>query len=399
MSDDSAAADRKYAKRKREEERKEKAKEHKSAAQPLLQGLAKPPERSPYIEIFLSKEHNVKFTFPGTMLAVGMPGSGKTHFGRYVLHELSRYITHGLIVCANPQSETEWDCVPPHFVSRVYSNELVEAFMQDQEQNGCPPAFLYFDDCLGEAEFNSATIKKLCTQFRKYNVFIWFGMQYLAVVLPPVIRQCIWYVYSFFTTERRTMTILCDSFMGAWFPKAVDFQRDVIHLPKHHCFYLNIKERQLNIVCAPSPEELGDFYLNWEINPPEDITQTERDILARGDDIGVLPNQWQRLQHSEEKRVSYERENIVKLNNQVEPSVVAKPNELTRAVAHGQAKKLGPNERGDYNKGAEEIAGNTKAEERVVRVLPPTSLVATPTGSPPKKEPFGSGTKKTKSFY
>jgi hypothetical protein len=275
---------------------------------------SKEPDRSPRIRIQLYGEEggspDIHIYLPAVVVAVGAPRSGKTHMGRYLLYRAARYFSHGLVICPNPQASREWDCVQKAFISEKYSDELVEAFMEDQVANGCPPAFLILDDCLGEANFGSDTMKKLCTQYRKYNVFIWFGIQYMAFVFPPVIRQCVTVAYAFKTKERKMQNMLSDSFFASYFPNTRVLSSALAQLPKHHCFWLDAEDDTLNVVSCPSPEELPNFLMRWEPKPTddqeeerakEDQTKEDKEKITHHKP-GELPDYAKRVEEVEKDR-------------------------------------------------------------------------------------------------
>lgn len=312
---------------------------------------AKKPERNIRIEIYLHKGRDIKFYLPGIIAAVGAPGLGKTHFGRYILFQSAPYFKHGIIFCPNPTSEQEWDCVQAHRILRVYDTRILEKFMEDQETNGFPPAFIFFDDCIGSVKFDDSVIKKLCTQFRKYNILVWFGIQYLADVMPPVIRQCAQFVYSFATLEDRMCEMLWDSWFSPWFKNAQALKMAFMQFPEtFYCLYLDCKYKKMNVVHAPSPDELPEFELRWQVKP-KDENGTEIKDEAEDDpkmvkDPPTLKRDRETERNIEERARAYMKKSIIpnyynnaRSNTKVKKTAILKkkPNSVTAARKKSKA--------------------------------------------------------------
>ncbi len=261
----------------------------------------KKPERNVRIRVSLHGQADIGFYLPSVVLAVGAPGLGKTHFGRYMLYQMAPYVTHGIIICTNPAAVDEWDCVPKKFVTRSYSRELLKAIMADQQANGFPLGFIYVDDFVGVIDLDDPEWRELCTQFRKYKLFVWFGAQYLARTVPPVIRQCAQYVYLFQTQEMRSVEVMHRSFLSGFFanPRTLAAALNNILPDKHHCLYLDIRERKLNVVIAPSPDDLPDFFITWESKPTEGDNEKEDMLAGAPHREGQLPDAWKRLDRDE----------------------------------------------------------------------------------------------------
>lgn len=277
----------------------------------------KKPDKDQHIDVTLLENPKIFFTFPGMVVGVGAPRSGKTHFGRYLLYQCGHNFKYGLVICPNPVAEDEWDCVPAEFVTQPQSKEqctqILEAFLKNQEENGFPPAFLIIDDFIGTMDLTHPTAAKLATQFRKYNVFVMLFAQYLAGQVPPVMRQCFKHVYCFQTKSARLLNTLREEYFGPWFASNSMMWGAMARLPKHSAFFLNVEENQLNVVMAPPPDtpELEEFFLTWEKTPEP---SEKRDALD-GDIMephkkGQLPEQWARLEEAEAKRNQWEKDNL-----------------------------------------------------------------------------------------
>ncbi len=316
-------------------------------------GKKKKPERNVRLPIFLHEGVGIQFWLPSVVLAVGAPGLGKTHFGRYMLYQMAQYVQCGLVICPNPASEDEWDCVPKKFISRKYTPELIRAFMADLERNNFPLSFLYVDDFIGNIDLDHPVWKELCTQFRKYKCFIWFGAQYLARAVPPVIRQCAQYVYMFRSNEMRSVEVMFRSFFSPFFLNPRMLEVALQRMPdKHHCLYLDIRDMKLNVVIAPSPDDLPDFFITWDILPEEVENERENMLEGQPHGKGELPKAFKRLEGAEAKRQTYEKEAIEEYSKHKQVGRPVEADEQTKAAAHGRAL----NQKADREKGTKRPA-------------------------------------------
>jgi len=277
-----------------------------------------PEERSPYIYVQLKMEPDIHVTIPGSVLAVGAPGTGKTSFGRYLLYMIAPYVQHGLVICPNPQAKQEWDCVPSHFVVETWDPAILKAFMDDQKALGFPPAFLFFDDFIGTVDLEDPIVAEYMTQYRKYNTFNWYGAQMVQRAVPTRVRQCFRNVYAFKASEQHLIELLFNSWFAPWIQNARQMKLELANLPEHSCFWFDAFENTLNIVRGPDPDKkMPKFKLHWELNPPSKEEHEKQDMIEGAQGAGI-PEALARVKASEEARAEYEKSDIMTWPKQVD---------------------------------------------------------------------------------
>lgn len=248
-----------------------------------VNGVEEPEERIPKIFVSLNgqknddqkkvKEDNVFISIPGVVLGYGKPGSGKTHMVRYLMQTAINYFRWGLIICPSPTALEEYEWAPKDFVKTEYRREMIKAFMDTQEKNRRPPAFLILDDCVGAAEFNDPYIYQLCTKIRKYNVFLIMIVQGIARIIPPVIRACLTHEFFFRANEDTIVSTIHKSFLGTYFLKPKDLKAYMSQMPlkDHTCIWNDEGFSGNEPYCrrVSAPPEIPKFVMKWEAQPPK----------------------------------------------------------------------------------------------------------------------------------
>lgn len=295
------------------------------------------PERNVHIDVPLSEQNpNLFIRIPGCVVGIGAPGTGKTQMGRYFLAKMAQYLEHVTVICMNPDANNEWDCVPKDCILGEYSDEIIEKLMEYQKANGFPLCGLFIDDPIGKATFTGKAIKDLVTKFRKYKVFLWWGIQYVNGTIPPVIRACFYQAYLFRTSEKLSAKAVKDAFLSMWFKNEGHYIVAQTLLPKHHCFFVNQiadPSPTLNIVCGPDPKlPWNRFFITWEKKPEK--TEDEK-----GEEIepGTIAATFKRVEAGAKKQDAWQKEHIVPVQNLMLGKKPPRPTRETVNAAHGRA--------------------------------------------------------------
>jgi hypothetical protein len=122
-------------------------------------------------------------------------GSGKSHLITYLIREnfLSKNkFDYGIVFSNTAWESGSWSYLPENFVYKEFNEFALTNLMKLQKENHKKgiktSAFVIFDDCLDNADqFTLASIKKLSTQLRYYNITMIISTQYPHLVPPRLL--------------------------------------------------------------------------------------------------------------------------------------------------------------------------------------------------------------------
>lgn len=125
---------------------------------------------------------------------VGSPKKGKSVYIKDDIYLLSKskQLNYGIVICPTIYNGL-YDYIPEDFRHAQFDEKIIHNLMKGQkklreldiEKN----AFIIFDDCIGNAEWNTKVMKELITTYRHLRITVIIASQYCKSV-PPLIRSC-----------------------------------------------------------------------------------------------------------------------------------------------------------------------------------------------------------------
>ena len=132
-----------------------------------------------------------------TYTFVSRRNSGKSHLARFILYNLleKKMVDEVFIFSQTEYVSKSFDCLPPTHVFNGWMPAVVNKLMHSQEKevikHGREKAhrlLLILDDVIGSLAPTDATIGKLYTLGRHFNITIMTLLQYSKGVLSPTLR-------------------------------------------------------------------------------------------------------------------------------------------------------------------------------------------------------------------
>ena len=125
---------------------------------------------------------------------VGSPGRGKTILIKEIIHNkaICRSVDYGIVICPTIYNNS-YDFIPETYRYPNFDAEVIKKLMVGQKtlkrKDINKNAFIIFDDCIGNAEWNNKIMKELITCYRHLKITIIIASQY-CYSIPPLIRSC-----------------------------------------------------------------------------------------------------------------------------------------------------------------------------------------------------------------
>src|SRR5271154_3052337 len=151
----------------------------------------------------------LNFTLPALVVLNSRPGGGKSHFARFLIYEVRKYIAHGLAFSKSIFKKGNLDYIPDYggdpkerakyqnFRHETYDENALLEFLKIQTgypEGMAPLGFVIWDDNISDPQmFESPAFVNAVTMFRHYNLFIIICTQYINK-LTTVTRECASYV-------------------------------------------------------------------------------------------------------------------------------------------------------------------------------------------------------------
>lgn len=136
---------------------------------------------------------SLHITSPGFIIISASQGSGKSHLIRYLIHKNRKDIDYCIVFC-NTSFDASYDYIPKEYVHPMYDEQVLDNLMNIQSKlvkKGIKKnAWLIFDDCLFDGQFNSKPFMRLSTQLRHYNITCIISTQYPQIVKPQFRNNC-----------------------------------------------------------------------------------------------------------------------------------------------------------------------------------------------------------------
>lgn len=155
---------------------------------------------------------------PNITLIDSPPRSGKSCLVKYILYDLfkNNKLKYGIVFCGTSFTGC-YDFLPKKYVYGTYDeNALINLInlqiIQIKNHGKASPAFIIWDDCLGQVDFMSPVLKKLFTTYRHYNLQLIFTTQYIYAV-SPILRQCSSYFITFRQQQKRSLQAIYETFL------------------------------------------------------------------------------------------------------------------------------------------------------------------------------------------
>lgn len=200
------------------------------------------------------------------MIIAGKSNSGKSHFIRYLMRELSllRPFDYG-IVFTNTAFDGGFEYINNNsFIHEEFDEDILNNLIKIQKENKkrgvTKYAFVILDDCISGDEMKSKIIRKLFVSGRHYNISCILSTQYVYMI-PPVTRSNA-NVSLFFDVgdDRRALESVYNSF-GARFKSYSEFKEYYYNNIKDHKFILYHNEN--GYITFRCPENIPPFELKY----------------------------------------------------------------------------------------------------------------------------------------
>lgn len=199
-------------------------------------------------------------------LLLGKTNSGKSHFLRYVMREISKSkypFSYGVVFCGT-EFENSYDFVPDKFIHSEYDEDVLVRLIELQKKNIqneiYKRCFVIFDDCLSSDELRgSGVIRKLAVQSRHYGISVFICCQWPHLCDPPI-RSNATHIYMFnLGNSKIALQSLYENF-GMRFKSFDDFKQYYYNNIDNHQFIAIIKD---NLCVLRAPENIPDFKLKF----------------------------------------------------------------------------------------------------------------------------------------
>ncbi len=156
-----------------------------------------------------------KFSLPAIFLWLASPGSGKTHFIKYLITEFCKKKKFKYGLCFTNTQDYD-GFLSESYVHKMYDEKILMRLLALQKQNNYPPCFIIFDDCLN-FNFNTPFFARFISEYRHSNISLFFGVQHLHSLKSPLLYQCTSYVFIPHNDSKREIKIIYDQFgSGLW---------------------------------------------------------------------------------------------------------------------------------------------------------------------------------------
>ena len=210
-------------------------------------------------------------TTPSFTVLFAQPDSGKTHMIEFLIKQLwgEGRLQYGFVFSLTAKMNGDYSYLPQKYIYPKYKNDTLRAILQHQASKGgpkAPPAFIIFDDCLGDTQFNSDAFTSFVSMYRHYNLTVFISTQYTNKV-PPIIRDCCTYAFIFKQGTVKSMKALYEAFGGLTFPKWEQWAQFVDeHTQDYEVLIYKKKARNVKterFMKIKAPAQLPDIEINY----------------------------------------------------------------------------------------------------------------------------------------
>jgi hypothetical protein len=206
---------------------------------------------------------------PYLLIINGTQGSGKSHLIKYLMRENflgPNKFDYGIVFSNTAWEHGSWDYLPENFVYEEFNESALTNLMKLQKENhkkGIKTnAFVIFDDCLDDAEqFTGASIKKLSTQLRHYNITIIISTQYPHLVPPRLRANSMYSIFFNIGSGRRGKDSLFQAY-GGMFKDFTTFNEYYNNNIKDHKFIMYNKDED-KYCTYRCPETIPPFIFKY----------------------------------------------------------------------------------------------------------------------------------------
>ena len=215
-----------------------------------------------------------------TVLLLGMRGSGKTLFMRYILWSIRKKLDTAVVFCPTQDTRAMYEeCIPRCFVHEHLCHKRLAEVYDAQKQisavhKGDKSKFrslgIILDDCgFDKSEFSTPVMRAILMNSRHEKVFFMTAAQY-AVSVPKDQRNNIDIVIVFPCADVRTYF---DNFFVGVFDNAEQLAHVFQHaIRPHECLVLDnraFRTKQPHLFYCKAPEHIQPFRLGcdhfWEM--------------------------------------------------------------------------------------------------------------------------------------
>lgn len=154
-------------------------------------------------------------SIPGVYVLNSKGGGGKSHLIRYIMYCLQSIFAWGLVFSHSIFNTENFDYIPDAFKHTRYTKEPLLALLNLQSsfpQEGRPPAFVIFDDCISEKKmWNCPVLFDTVTQCRQYNLVVIISTQHINKVIPAI-RENAFQVFIFYAISKNNLEAAYESY-------------------------------------------------------------------------------------------------------------------------------------------------------------------------------------------
>ena len=179
--------------------------------------------------------------FPSINLLIGTPGSGKSYMIKSLIFQTSLKKQFDYIVVFCNTSFDGYKFLPQEYVHNVYDENIMNNIIKIQIKNPSAKCLIILDDVVGSINFNTNLWRKIVSQFRHYNMSLFFSVQYIKSI-PPLVRECANFCFIFQTSSKKTIKELYEQY-GQIFDTESAFKRFIIsNTQDFNTILINVKE-------------------------------------------------------------------------------------------------------------------------------------------------------------
>jgi hypothetical protein len=211
----------------------------------------------------------LKLKPPYLLIINGKQGSGKSHLITYIMREnylSSNKFDYEIVFSNTSWEDGSWEYLPENFVYEEFNESALTNIMKLQKENHKKgiktSAFVIFDDCLDDTnQFASASIKKLSTQLRHYNITMIILTQYPHLVPPRLRANSIYSVFFDIGSGVRELEALYNAY-GQRFKNYAEFKEFYYNNIKDHKFIMYNKDEDKYCIYR-CPDKLPSFTFKY----------------------------------------------------------------------------------------------------------------------------------------
>jgi len=213
----------------------------------------------------------MEIEIPGLLILNGEQGSGKSKLISYLMYKYRNKFAYGICFTNTYFEDDSFDYIPKKFIHPEYSEEKLDNLMNIQKnlikKGIIKEAFVIFDDSVSKDQFNSESLKNLCTQLRHYHITVIFATQY-ANIVPTWMRTNAMGVVIFKSDSECNLRALFQSY-GQGFGKFDNFRNYIAdNLGNYKFIYYNKKNSGATIdekyPVMIAPKNIPKFHLKFD---------------------------------------------------------------------------------------------------------------------------------------